>query len=183
MDRKKNYIGGITIVLLALSILLMSIGFAIRSQRLDINGNTTIGVDPKWDIHFSNVNITEGSVNGVKVISPAKIVNANGTYVTYDVKLPLKGEFYEFTVDIVNEGNLDAKISNIILNNNKDYSKYLKYTFEYVNPANQIAVGDILLSGEARKIKVRVENIYELNPYELGEITFEMGFALQYEQK
>ena len=51
---KRNYTG-IAILLLTISILIMSIGFATRSQVLQINGNTTIGEEPKWDIHFDHL--------------------------------------------------------------------------------------------------------------------------------
>lgn len=183
MKRKNINVASVTIIMLALSILVMSVGFAIRSQRLEINGNTTIGIDPKWDIHFGDVEVTEGSVTGDNVIKAATVENDGTTVVTYDIKLPQKGDFYEFTVEVVNDGNLDAKIASIVNTSEKDHTGYLKYDYVYSDSNETVAEDDVLLQGETKLIKVRIENIYEENPAALGETTFDNSFALVYEQK
>jgi hypothetical protein len=180
MKKNKTNIAGLIIILLITSILAMSIGFALRSHVLVINGNTTMGSTPKWDIHFENINIST-NISNDNIITPAGI-NNQSTYITYDVKLPSKGDYYSFTVDLANKGNLDGKIANIIMNGNNNYDKYLKYELFYVDTNNELLVGDTLLSGEIRKIKVRIENVCDLSPAEFNEMTFNMSLVIQYSQ-
>lgn len=182
MKKEINY-AGITIAVLALSVLVMSIGYALQSQLLTINGNTTIGETAKWDVHFENLIVSNGSVGGEFVYTPANIVSTSGTYVVYDVKLPEKGDYYEFTLDVVNDGNIDAEVSSIILLGSDNYKDYVDYTVTYTDSEDGVYGNDSLLKGERRNIKVRVENIYEKNVLELGDLTFNLSFAIQYVQK
>lgn len=182
MKKEINY-AGLTIVALAVSILVMSIGYALQSQLLTINGNTTISETAKWDVHFENLVVNSGSVSGEFVNTPANIVSTSGTHVVYDVKLPEKGDYYEFTVDVVNAGNIDAEISSIILQGSDSYQDFMNYTVTYADSEDGVYGNDSLLKGEKKSIKVRVENIYEKNDYELGEETFNLSFAIQYVQK
>ena len=55
---KKNNV--LIMVLFAITVL-MSVGFAVLSTTLNINGTAKVK-SQTWDIHFENVNITEGSV-------------------------------------------------------------------------------------------------------------------------
>ena len=182
MKKEINY-AGLTIVALAVSILVMSIGYALQSQLLTINGNTTISETAKWDVHFENLVVNNGSVSGEFVNTTANIVSTSGTHVVYDVKLPEKGDYYEFTVDVVNAGNIDAEISSIILQGSDNYQDFMNYTVTYADSEDGVYGNDSLLKGEKKSIKVRVENIYEKNDYELGEETFNLSFAIQYVQK
>ena len=102
METNKKSYTAIAIILLAISIVIMSIGFATRSQVLQINGNTVIGEEPKWDVHFDNLQVLPGSVVGDLVKTPAAITNTNSTIINYDIRLPEKGDKYTFTVDVVN---------------------------------------------------------------------------------
>ena len=100
---KKNNV--LIMVLLAITVL-MSVGFAVLSTTLNINGTAKVK-SQTWDIHFENVNITEGSVEAIK---EANIANDKATLVEYEIELSKPGDFYEFTVDAVNEGTLDSMI-------------------------------------------------------------------------
>lgn len=182
MKKEINY-AGLTIIVLAISILVMSIGYALQSQLLTINGNTTIGESAKWDVHFENLVVNPGSVESKFVNTPANIVSSSGTYVVYDVKLPEKGDYYEFTLDVVNAGNIDAIVSSIILLGSDNYKDYVDYTVTYTDSNDGVYGNDSLLKGEKKNIKVRVENIYEKNDLELGDVTFNLSFAIQYVQK
>lgn len=184
MERKKVNFAGITIFLLAISILVMSIGFAAQATVLKINGNTQVGITPKWDVHFSNLNIEYGSVSDELVNEHAKIVDERSTYITYDVKLPHNRDYYEFTVDVVNDGNLDALIGSVILSGyDEDAQKSISYNVTYVDTNEDVKMDDELLKGETRKIRVHIENIYELEQTDLGEATYALSLAIQYVQK
>ena len=107
----------------------------------------TIEVKYLWNIESSEIKVTEGSVAG-------EITNtADG--ISLNVKLKNEEEFYEFTYDISNNGNLDAIITNIdqeITSTND----ILKAKISYLD-GTEIKEGDILKSKETKTIKVRIE--------------------------
>lgn len=85
-------------------LLIVSIGFAFLSSRLDFNG--IANVRPiNWKIYFDNVQknfgqefeITEPSTSG-----------EDTTSINFEVELADPGDSYSFDVDIVNGGSIDA---------------------------------------------------------------------------
>ena len=58
-------------------------------------------------MHFENLAVTSGSV---ETTTPATIA-ADTTTINFEVKLEEPGDFYEFEVDMVNGGTIDAMIS------------------------------------------------------------------------
>lgn len=103
MSQKKELIILGVIVLF----LLFGIGYAYLSCNLTINGTSSIN-NATWDIHFENISVTSGSVS-----ANTPVIDTNKTTVTYDVTLTNPGDFYEFTVDVVNEGSIDGMIDSI----------------------------------------------------------------------
>lgn len=175
-------------ILAALIILLLgiSIGYAALSTTLVINGESTIK-KVVWNIHFANVRTEEGSVsintqNGEKA---AYIPNSDETRVEYKVVLKQPGDFYEFTVDVVNDGTLDAKISsNPILYGTDEYNKYVKYTTVWNDePTTSPKAGDVINAGQSRKAKVRIEFNSNISVEDLPsedktlEFTYSMNFV------
>ena len=56
-NKKKKYM-----IILFLLLLSLSVGFALLQANLKINGSSKIQ-GSSWDIHFENLNISEGSVS------------------------------------------------------------------------------------------------------------------------
>lgn len=179
MEKKINY-PGITIFLLAISILAMSIGFAVRSEKLRINGSTTIGESPKWNVHFENIEVSQNSVFGESVRKPATIINNESTFINYDVVLTSYNDSYEFTVDLVNEGNINARISSVMYTLSDEAKKYLDYSIEYED-GTKVLEGDELPKRSKKKIKVKLQNIFKEDV--VGEKQFDISFALEVVQK
>ena len=141
-DRKRTIL--FVIILLILS---MGIGYAFLTTTLTIDGVSNID-SAVWDIHWENVQVQSESVSGSKVISPATIGN-NGTSVSYHVKLE-PGDFYEFTVDAVNDGTMDAIIDDISITINDEESElpsYLYMEMVYDDIYIPISVGNRLPAG------------------------------------
>ncbi len=107
--RKEKTTQTITISLLAIAILVMSIGFASYAQNLNINGTATFA-SAKWDVHFDTSSIDEKSTI---VSNPAATVST--TDVTYTVSLPEPGDEYTFDIDVVNAGTFDAELKKITI--------------------------------------------------------------------
>ena len=148
----------IAVTLLLFLLCVISIGYAILQSSLDITGTTAIQ-DAKWDIHWNNVQITEGSVTGANVTTPATI-DSSKTTVNYNIKLNKPGDFYEFTVDAVNAGTIDGMVASITSKLNGEIITtlpgYLQYYAKY---ADGIAIKEnqLLAAGETETYVVRIE--------------------------
>ena len=155
-DRKEN------IKLLALAlILLLGIGFAAIATQLKIEGTLDVA-KTSWNVHLENVNITPGSVTA----NPAPTTddeNKNTTEIAYSMSFNKPGDFYEFTVDMVNSGTIDAmvdSVSNLLYENNGTTLKTLPaYLDSKVTYADGITIeqNHYLKVNTTEKIKVRVE--------------------------
>ena len=139
----------------------ISLGYAILSSNLNISGSTSLSSNT-WNIHWSNLSVTNGSVTGTQVTIPATIKTGN-TEVEYSITLSTPGDFYEFTVDAANEGSIDAMIESF---SNKTYESngttektlpsYLNYSVTYSDGVS-LAPKQKLVANSTEKIKVRVE--------------------------
>ena len=85
-------------------VLIISIGFAFLSARLDINGLANIK-KIGWNIYFDNVQNNFGQE--FEVTAPTT-TGTNTTEIYFEVELEDPGDSYSFDVDIVNNGTIDA---------------------------------------------------------------------------
>ena len=92
-------------ILLAALIVLLGIGYAAIRSGLNINGITHVQGNT-WDVHFENYQASSGSVTPTTEPS----TTGNPTTVTYEVTLTNPGDYYEFTIDAVNNGTMDVMI-------------------------------------------------------------------------
>lgn len=106
-NKKRN-----KVFLLMLIILGLSIGFAALSATLKINGTSTINKNT-WNIYWDNI----ANQSGVTPVTPTTIsdesTNIKKNIVNFTVEFDKPGDFYEFEVDAVNAGTLDAMIVDI----------------------------------------------------------------------
>ena len=133
--------------------LLLFLGYSILTTNLNITG-TAVLKDNRWDIHFENVQLKSGSVGSTPTI------DSNETSVSYSITLNKPGDFYEFTVDAVNDGTIDGMISSVSskLNGNPitTLPTALNYTLTYFDGVE--IQNNHLLSAETTEIyKIRVE--------------------------
>ena len=160
MRKKSNQrLIAIAIVLL----LAISIGYAALSTTLTINGTANIAAN-SWLIYFTNVQVKTGSVTATQVPTTS---GTSTTTLTWAVNLQTPGDFYEYNVDVKNDGTIDAMIgslSNTSLTTTQ--AKYLNYTVTYSDGAT-IEQYDKLDSNETVTLKVRVEYKTDLNPEDL----------------
>ncbi len=167
-------------MILLFAIMFVGLGFAALSATLGINGFTMIG-HIRFDVHFENISVNEGSMEAEM---PATINKNNNTQIDFSLELTTPGTYYEFEVDIVNGGTLDAYLSSIELLGLDDAAqKYLEVTYNYIND-DKPKVDDLLLPGETERIKVRVEFKYDITDNDLPAIGTknELGLRLDYVQ-
>ena len=182
-NRKKN----IKLAVLVL-ILLLGIGFAALAANLKIDGTLNVS-RTSWDVHFENVAITEGSVTAN--LAPTSN-NTDTTKMTYTINFTKPGDFFEFTVDIVNKGTIDAMVDVVSNNAYADYTSttpitlptYLTSTVTYSDGV-PIAQNQELLHNTSEKIKVRVEFKKDINVSDLpssGDTSIVFKFKGDYKQ-
>ena len=149
------------ILLLIILLLGITVGYAVLTTTLRINGLSHVA-KATWNIHWDNVT----NEAGVEATVPAHIKeNTKQRVVEYEVFLPTPGDYYEFTVDAINEGTLDGKITSIVSTVNGDdiseLPEYIKYSVTYLD-GTEVKIGDLLKkqknNNPTRKTyKIRVE--------------------------
>ena len=181
---KKN-IKKITTYFIIISLLLIGIIYAILQANLQINGIAKIKSNT-WDIHFDNIQVNENSVSIGTGDSPATIDPENNCKVDFSVTLSLPGDFYEFTVDAVNAGTIDAMIGTLTktikVNNTvvSEVPNYLNYSVTY-SDGLEIIENHKLSAGKTEIYLVRLE--YRTDIEELPEATtIETSLEPQYIQ-
>ena len=99
------------VVLLTILIVGITIGFALLSTTLYINGTAGIKGNT-WNIHWDSNSVVE-TQGSVTAITPASVTDENETNISFEVEFELPGDFYEFTADAVNDGTIDGIIDNV----------------------------------------------------------------------
>lgn len=176
----------LVIAVLAVAVLTMSVGFAVFTQTLNINGNTTIG-SSSWNVKFVTDSYMETS-GSVTVSSEDRTIT--GTSITYSVKLTKPGDFYEFTINVKNSGTFNAKLTGVTLSTlTTEQSKYLTYkltyndSVEYSKTTSGLSVALSAKNGVV-PVKVRIEYVQPENPGDLPqeEVVIPLSASLSYEQ-
>lgn len=180
MKRRKNGFYGMLILL----ILGIGIGYAILTTNLSINGITYIN-NASWDVHFANIQVSGGSVSAD---SPANI--DTDTSVSYEVTLSKPGDYYEFTVDVVNGGTIDAmiesvssKLNGVEISSTNPLPNYLGYSITYYDNV-EIENNQLLNAGTTETYKIRVSYKMDINPEDLpgDDSTLSFLFSVTYVQ-
>ena len=100
-------------MLLLLLLLAISVGFAALATTLKINGSTNI-TKQTWDIYWDNASIVPTTnLENADITKAAQTKTGDVTTLEWTVNLNLPGDYYEFTVDAVNNGSIDAMITEI----------------------------------------------------------------------
>ena len=120
------------IKLLLILLLVISVGYALISTVLKINGSARFA-KKSWNIYWANPQVTEGSKTMVKPTIVDDGSNGRNAKVTWNVTFELPGEFYEFTIDAVNAGDIDAVITGIDTNVTPELPEYISYKVTYDN--------------------------------------------------
>ena len=198
--RKKNKF----LVLLTL-LLVITLGYSLISTTLKIGGSTTISKNV-WSVYWDNPVVEAGSVSQTLPVLSAETGKTLNTIVTWSATLNEPGDYYEFTVDAVNAGTIDAMITDIELtiddnpiitttNNTlvtvspSPVPSYLKYTVTYAD-GKEVELNHLLqkMKGNTETIKpykIRVEYDRDAvsNSALVGSNTeYEFSFTVTYGQ-
>ena len=196
MKKNKKNKTLLTVIILLLAI---TIGYAAIATTLKINGSADVK-SARWNVYWdeNSIAVTEGSVATTQG-NEARVTDSGKTQIEYSVELSEPGDFYEFTVDAVNEGSLNAKIAPNGVKNNvyesdgttpKNLPNYIGYTVKYAENDADVTAGDVLEAKKGntptrKKYKVRVWYKTDIDPSTLNESTTEtlkLVFEVDYVQ-
>ena len=176
-QKRKN-----VLVLLVVLLCSLGLGYALLRTNLTINGISKIKGNT-WDIHFENLNVTDGSVE-LSTGDVAAVIGSNTTEVSYTVTLNQPGDFYEFTVDVVNAGSIDGMVELVTSKLNDavitTLPAYLDYSVSYSDGV-EILPNQYLKAGETETYKVRIEFKKDISssdlPTSVQTLTLDFGVA------
>lgn len=151
MKKQIHILEGIMILttILISGLLVIKFIYHINNEKMD----TTY----MWNIKLTNLHVKEGSKEG--------IISLDNNLLNLKLVLEEENEFYEFTLDIVNEGTLSSELDNINLNVENEQG-ILTYDIKYIDQT-ELKKGDVIKSNETKTIKIRIdypkqeEKIYE----------------------
>lgn len=127
--------------------------YAYSNQKIKIPGE-------QLNIKYSNIKIEKSQKNNISL---------KDDNIYFNCYLSKPGEYFEFTVDIENNSNYNARIENIektSLSTNEN--KYLNYIVKYIDNST-IKIGDHLLTNQKVTVKIRVEYKLDIEKQDLPQ--------------
>jgi len=169
----------VLVALLAVA-LISTIGIAVAalSQDLKVEGTATVK-QLNWDIHFDALKpgIVVSQNNTAKEITTPTIDTDKTTISSYDVEVRNPGDSVAYEFNVVNDGDVDAKITAIAMAGqgsatltctsnggtsqeqvarNTETCKRLNYTLTYKD-GTTVAVNDVLTAGATKTMVLKLE--------------------------
>ena len=174
-DRKTLYM---VLSIVMVSVLMLTVVYAALSTTLQINGQAEVS-SANWDIHLDNVVLNSSSATTVApTITDSKTA-------TFSTTLSKPGDFYEFTIDVVNNGSIDAMIDSVTKTPEltDTQKKYLNYIVEYQN-GESITTKQLVSKNSYVRLKVKVEFRKDLTASDLptASETLDLAFTVNYTQ-
>ena len=127
------------------------IGYASLNKTLIIEGETTVSKNV-WNVRFENVNVLTNNA----IVETAPNIIDNGSKVNFAIKLDKPGDSYSFTVDVVNNGDIDAMLGTTnLIDELSTKTNYLDYKLSYIDGVD-FNKGDLLKKGTKDTIKFTV---------------------------
>lgn len=156
--KKKNNFQEKMIVMLAILIIVMSIGFASITSQLTVYSGVKFK-SASYNVSFDrdSYELTFGSN------ATTELPTISGASINYGVTLSEPGEYLEFTLNLVNEGTLDVYLSSIIMGGlTAEQKNYIRYTVTYNSVECQETTENInlLIPKETGTIPVKVKVEY-----------------------
>ncbi len=179
---KERRIKVLSLVALIVAVLGLTIAFAALSQTLTINGRASMG-SSQWDVHFenlSNANITGDATE----VSKPQITDGGITVNNMNVSLVKPKDKVEYTVEIVNDGSITAKVEKIQMTElTEEQSKYLEFYANY-SDGRSVSESDILEPNQREVVKIVIGFKEDLTAEDLPKetTTIDLSLTIDYVQ-
>ena len=174
---KRNPVMTILTVACIFSVIALTIAYAALRTSLTIEGTAT--VDGKWQVGFEN--LSSPTITGIS-FEDIKEAKLSATMFNLTVELGKPHDSVTYTFDVVNNGNIDARIISVTTPTIETLeANDLSYSFTYFDKTDAngniietpIVVGDTLMVGEKRKLKLsikynEIDSLNQPNPIQLN---------------
>ena len=153
-NRKKS-----TKLVLLVLLVCITLGYAALRTGLNINGTANVA-SSSWNVHFENYQMSNAT--NITPTTEPEIIGTTTTSISYEVDLDEPGDLYEFSVEVVNGGSLDANISLVYKYNGSEISQsnpvpaYIDYVVSDEN-GDPIVDNHRLNHGEREIVKVYIK--------------------------
>ena len=176
-------------ILLTIVILLFAVtlGYAYLNTTLKIDGTLNIQ-SVNWNVYWNNIVL---GTNNVTTVTTPVTISTGKTEVTFNVNFSEPGDTYEFTVDAVNSGSIDAMIDTVTTGvyaangvTEKEMPDYIDFDVTYSDGIT-IAENHILASNSTETYKVRVHYKEDIEASQLPSTNdnYMFKFSINYVQK
>ena len=132
------------VAILALMIATMSllVGFSSLNAQLEIGGSANVK-SSEWDVHFGEITgVTSSNEAYASFSTPPALVDGNPLAISFAALMSQPGHSISFNVDVVNEGIIDAKVTEIQLTGISGYEKYITWNITGIEKDDVVAAGD-----------------------------------------
>ena len=180
--RKENRTQNVVIAILAVTVLIMTVGYASFVRTLNINNSTATFEKVKWDVKFDRASFSETST------IHATSTDVSDTSIMFNVTLPKPGDYYSFQIKALNAGTIDAELTKITMSTlTAEQAKFVKYTVTYdgVNYTETTdGLSEVLEPEQSRVLTVKVEYVLPENHEDLptqNDVVVNLSAALDYQ--
>ena len=159
-------------------LLVIGVGYAALSANLKIAGTSGVKSN-KWIIYFDRIQNESG------VVSTETKITDDKQEVDFNITLNKPGDYYEFDVDTVNDGTIDAMIDSVEFGELDDSVKDL-VTFDVTyKDGTEIKKCDLLEKESRKTITVKVNYRDDLTQDDLldEDKSLNLTFTINYVQK
>ena len=180
---KQRRIKMLSLSAVIVAVLGLTVAFAALSATLNINGTAYLDA-AKWGIRFKNLS-SPTKIGSATTTGTAKIEESKSAEITgMNVSLSTPGDKVTYTVDLVNEGTINAKIDKIEKTTlTEEQQKYLTFKVTYKD-GTEVSEGDILSKEERKNLIITIEFIKDLTKEDLPKqtSTISLSYKLNFVQ-
>lgn len=172
LRRNNNFI--YLIIIAALS--LLGVGYAAFTADLKINGLFTFNIS-ELNMYFENIKLDEESVT-----DDIPTIDDDGYTIEFKTSLKSPGDYYQFNVDLVNNGTKDSQVAEIkITGIEEDDEKYINTFIEKID-GTQLSVDDVFESNTSSPLVIGVEYA-DIELEDIPEEAIELNIQIEVEFK
>ena len=162
MRRYKKNNTAMYLMIFILVVVAIGIGYAFLNKNLKINGTSNIAKNASWDVHFEDITMITNTTN-----SSAPSLTEQDTIINFTANLKVPTDEYSFSANIVNDGTIDAMVSEVVKSNlTTSQAKYIDFSVTYLD-GTAINKKDKLAKGTSLPIKVKVKYKDDINAIDL----------------
>lgn len=174
------------------SVIGISFTYASITSKLSIDGYASMN-SMKWSVHFQN--LSNANLKGTTLEVNKPTLKNNSTSISdFEVEFMNINDGVSYTFDVINDGDLDAKISSIVIpkpvctstgdtayEDSSLICDNLSYSLTYLD-GTEIQIGDTLEKGQSKSLVLKLEYLGTKLPQNVVEISG-LSIALIYVQK